>query len=564
MWKKIIAGTLFCYIFVVDGFITLSSISKRNHLSIRLKNAGQSTSLPPIRFWQLHVNPSEIAECSESLQSVDEVDINAKSVEIAISVENPSSKREMLRFAIPALGIYLCNPLLSNIDNAFVGRTVGTAGLAALSPATICTDQMLYMFSFIGRATTGIVSRAYSSSKSNTETEEGRTKGNTKAARDAAAARKFMVVHIFVLHLLIVSQLLSLKFYFGKALTVSIMCGICVSLFYAFFTPNMLSALNVSPYLRPDASAYIYWRGIIASAALAQSVCLSVMMATRDALTPLKIVGLAALVNVFADAALCVWPFRLGCAGAAAATSFSTLFSCGFMLKALAKKQILPEIRIPTKLELRGLLDYTGPLFAITLTRLGGFVAMQRSAMILGHQSLAGYQVCVNLLIFFLLFGEPLSQLSQTKLPGLLDKQDDKSIRATLKSISVFAAITSIGIASITYAAAMFGSGLFSTDIVVQQIAQKAAPSLFAAVGLAILGVAVDGTNMASRDFMFMLIMGLATFIVQLLMLPHCKSVAAILSTYSVRLGMYAIASVYRILSGSGEVGRSLKKKSLA
>lgn len=67
----------------------------------------------------------------------------------------PNSKREMLSFALPALGIFLSAPLLSNIDNAFVGRTVGTAGLAALSPATICTDQMLYLFSFLSRATTG-------------------------------------------------------------------------------------------------------------------------------------------------------------------------------------------------------------------------------------------------------------------------------------------------------------------------------------------------------------------------------------------------------------------------
>ena len=96
--------------------------------------------------------------------------------------EVKASKREMLSFAIPALGIYLTNPLLSNIDNAFVGRTVGTAGLAALSPATLCTDQMLYLFSFLGRATTGIVSRAYA------VRDDG--KGDTDAARKAASARK--------------------------------------------------------------------------------------------------------------------------------------------------------------------------------------------------------------------------------------------------------------------------------------------------------------------------------------------------------------------------------------
>ena len=94
-----------------------------------------------------------------------------------------ASKTEMLRFAIPALGIYLANPLLSNIDNSFVGQTVGTAGLAALSPATLCTDQMLYLFSFLSRATTSMVARAYALDGSTTG-------GNVAAARDAASARK--------------------------------------------------------------------------------------------------------------------------------------------------------------------------------------------------------------------------------------------------------------------------------------------------------------------------------------------------------------------------------------
>jgi hypothetical protein len=105
-----------------------------------------------------------------------------------------SSKRELLRFAIPALGIYLANPLLSNIDNAFVGRTVGTAGLAALSPATICTDQSLYLFSFLGRATTGIVARAYASENQDSPTVDATTtvqNGNAPAARKAASARTY-------------------------------------------------------------------------------------------------------------------------------------------------------------------------------------------------------------------------------------------------------------------------------------------------------------------------------------------------------------------------------------
>lgn len=200
------------------------------------------------------------------------------------------SKREMLKFAIPALGIFLSQPLMSNIDNAFVGKTAGTIGLAALSPATICTDQMLYLFSFLSRATTGIVSRAYASK--NTEEE------NIAAARDAASG----------------------------PLTFSIISGILLSIFYIFFTPKMLAALKVDPILRPASASYVYWRGSISWAALTQSVCLSIMLATRDAITPLKVISLAAAVNVIGDTLLCVYPFRMGTAGAAAATAFATVF----------------------------------------------------------------------------------------------------------------------------------------------------------------------------------------------------------------------------------------------
>ncbi len=360
-----------------------------------------------------------------------------------------ASKREMLGFAVPALGIYLSNPLLSNIDNAFVGRTVGTSGLAALSPATVCTDQILYLFSFLSRATTGLVARAYAADE----------KGDTAAARQAGSA----------------------------PLTVSLACGFLLSIAYAVFTPIMLAALNVDPVLRAPAASYIYWRGAISWAALAQSVSLSILMATRDAVTPLKIIGLAALVNVCGDALLCAWPLRWGCSGAAAATSFATLVSSGFMIRALAKKQLLPRIRMPGREELVGLLEFTGPLLAITLTRLAGLIAMQRAAMRLGVQSLAAYQLSINLVVFFLLFGEPLSQLSQTKLPALVDAEDGDAVLATLKSVLILSFFTALGVGGIAFASLKFGASLFSSDAAVQALAKTVAPAVFMAVAQAIV-----------------------------------------------------------------------------
>ena len=426
-----------------------------------------------------------------------------------------------MKFAIPALGIYLCNPLLSNIDNAFVGHTVGTSGLAALSPGTLCTDQMLYLFSFLARATTGLVSRAYAAADDQN--------GNKEAARRAAST----------------------------PLTVSLACGLVLSAFYAFFTPNLLSVFNVRPSLRPEAASYIYWRGSVAWAALAQKNMLSVLMATRDAATPLKIVVLAALCNVVGDALLCVWPLRWGCAGAAAATAGATLLSSAVMLRALKAKDLLPDIRIPTKSEMSSLLEFTGPLLAITLTRLAGFIMMQRSAMALGVAELAAYQLCINLLVFFLLFGEPLSQLSQTKLPALIDSNDGEAVVVTFRSILSLAAVSAAGVGIAAYGAVRWGSRLFSSDAAVVELAQRVAPSLFAAVTASVFAVAVDGAMLASREFGFMLACGLGTFAVQLVMLrSYCDSLAVVFGTFTMRLGVYGACALVRAFSGRGALGR--------
>jgi Na+-driven multidrug efflux pump len=474
-----------------------------------------------------------------------------------------SSKRQMLAFALPALGIYLCNPLLSNIDNAFVGRTVGTTGLAALAPATTCTDQMLYLFSFLGRATTGIVARAYGGGDGKSRESDG-----TKEARESASARTYISCRFLLSRFSVCCYILRLMLFLlhtrthpHTALSVALLCGLGLTLFYAVGTPALLAALRVEPALRPAAASYIYWRGAIAWAALAQSVCLSILMATRDAITPLKIIGLAASLNIVADALLCAWPFRWGCSGAAAATSLATLVSCGFMIRALAEKQLLPQVRLPTRPEMWALLAYTGPLIAIPITRLAGFIVMQKKAMQLGVESLAGYQLGINILMFFLLFGEPLSQLSQTNLPALLDQENAPAVKSTLKGALTLAVFTSIVVAGAAFSTARFGVGLFTSDVGVQMVTQGASLSLLIAVATSVFTVAVDGAMFAARDFGFMLAFGFTTFLCQLAILPHCHSVAAIVATFTFRLGSYALAALGRMALGYGAIGKLIRRQ---
>lgn len=439
------------------------------------------------------------------------------------TTKDASSKREMLKFAVPALGIFLANPLLSNIDNAFVGKTVGTEGLAALSPATICTDQMLYLFSFLSRATTGLVSRARG------------LKTDPEEQKEAVATA-------------------------GSApLTVALISGLLLSVFYAFCTPKMLSILKVTPSLHGSAASYIYWRGAIAWAALAQSVSLSILLATRDAITPLKIVALAAGMNVLGDYLLCVFPLQWGVSGAAAATAFATLFSSAFMVRGLRKKGILPKIRVPTRKEISSLMEFTGPLLGITFTRLFGFVNMQRTAMTLGVKHTAAYQLCVNLMIFFLLFAEPLSQLSQTQLPELLDRGDGEQVKSNLKSVLSLGMTTALVVGGVAGLATYLGSPIFSSDLIVQTLAKEAAPALFLAVFTAIFTVTVDGAMLASKDFGFMLTQGTLTMLVQLFLLKTwCSSISDIFVTFVFRLGSYALISLIRAGLGYGKLGQAM------
>jgi Na+-driven multidrug efflux pump len=465
----------------------------------------------------------------------DDTELSASSTSSSASkTTSTASKRDMMAFAIPALGIFLMNPLLSNIDNAFVGRTVGAVGLAALSPATICTDQALYLFSFLSRATTGLVARAYyRNSNDNNDDDNDDNTGNKSSARAAASA----------------------------PLVVSIVCGLFLSILYAVGTPSMLRAMKVDPSILPSAASYIYWRGAISWAALAQACALQIFLATKDVMTPLVIVAMSAILNIVGDYLFCQWPFRWGCSGAAAATALATLVSSGTMIVALQRQKLLPSIRkLPTREELKRLSEFTGPLLAITITRLISFVAMQRRAMTLGLQPLAAYQFCINVVMFFLLFAEPLSQLSQTTLPSLVDSDDGNGVVANLKSILTLGIATSFTIGAVAYMVTRFLTGMVTNDWTVISMAQSASPAVFLVVSQAILAITLDGAMLASREFGFLLLVGTMTCLLQMGTLQWCNSIGAILSTFSLRLGSYSVAVIIRLALGKGTLGKTLRK----
>lgn len=71
---------------------------------------------------------------------------------------------QLRQFALPCLGLWVAQPLLSLVDTAFVGLSSGAATsaqqLAALGPATTFFDGATYLFAFLNVATTNLYSSA--------------------------------------------------------------------------------------------------------------------------------------------------------------------------------------------------------------------------------------------------------------------------------------------------------------------------------------------------------------------------------------------------------------------
>jgi hypothetical protein len=81
------------------------------------------------------------------------------------------------KFALPCLGLWVSQPLLSLVDTAFVGLS-GTvsqsaSNLAALGPATTFIDGATYLFAFLNVATTNLYSSARAQRGEQSDQAEG-------------------------------------------------------------------------------------------------------------------------------------------------------------------------------------------------------------------------------------------------------------------------------------------------------------------------------------------------------------------------------------------------------
>eukprot|EP00578_Thalassiosira_sp_NH16_P011957 CAMPEP_0181109278 /NCGR_PEP_ID=MMETSP1071-20121207/18091_1 /TAXON_ID=35127 /ORGANISM="Thalassiosira sp., Strain NH16" /LENGTH=811 /DNA_ID=CAMNT_0023192963 /DNA_START=107 /DNA_END=2542 /DNA_ORIENTATION=+ len=86
---------------------------------------------------------------------------------------NVPSIRKILQYTIPAIGIWLCSPVLSMIDTAAVGLLSGTAQQASLNPAISISDYGALVVAFMYTATTNLIAAAVQKDKDSSSSSSG-------------------------------------------------------------------------------------------------------------------------------------------------------------------------------------------------------------------------------------------------------------------------------------------------------------------------------------------------------------------------------------------------------
>jgi len=254
------------------------------------------------------------------------------------AVHAPSISR-ILRFAVPAMGVWLCSPILSLIDTSAVGLLSGTAQQAALNPAVSVTDYGGLLVAFMYTATTNLVAGA--------RVADGNANGKATAGGDRPTS---------VLPQTLVAAL-QLALYVGIGFGLALGIGAPHLLRALIGSDNSGSGAAQDPTVLAAALRYVRIRSLGMPAAVvigsAQSACLGM----QDIISPLLVLAAAAVVNAVGDAVLVrsVHPWIGGCAGAAWATVLSQyaalgLFGVWLTTKAKAKSGSKPKPKQPLTL----------------------------------------------------------------------------------------------------------------------------------------------------------------------------------------------------------------------
>ena len=430
-------------------------------------------------------DPSSIDESRTSVVFEEEGSKNAPASETSATDSHASEFKELVKFTLPTMAIWMCGPVLSMVDTAVVG-TSSTLELAAMTPGGAFVDYPAYLIaSSLATATTTLVAR-------------------DRLLRDAREANTACQKTI--------SDGLALSVIGGVALAVLLRL-VAEPVVTAFAGPASAAAV-------PFALRYASARAWGVPAAMVVAVAQAAFLACKSPKQPLLAVGVAAVANLAGDVFLVVaagW----GIAGAAWATVAAQV-SMAVALVVLLLRGARPiedastrasppgppgpalrafPLYVPSGRETFRFLRIAGPVFYLNAIKIIFVAGLVQSVTRIGPECAAASGVLSAIYFFFAVMGDGVSQAAQTFLPPSLGTR--KAVKVSvllLTSAAILGAFSGVVSCFIAVAA----PHIFTNSEVVASIMRSAAPVMSFALAIHTASMGSEGCLLAARDVRFM------------------------------------------------------------
>ncbi|TKY67612.1 MATE efflux family protein 4 [Spatholobus suberectus] len=376
-----------------------------------------------------------------------------------------SQMKEIVTFTGPAMGLWLCDPLMSLIDTAVVGQGSSTE-LAALGPATVVCDYMTYTFMFLSVVTSNMIA-------------------TTLAKQD----REDVQHHISVL------------------LFVGLACGGVMLLSTRLFGAATLAAFTgpKNAQVVPAANTYVQIRALAWPALLVGWVAQSASLSMKDSWGPLKALAAASVISVVGDIVLCSY-LGYGIAGAAWSTMASQVVAAYMMIQTLNNKGYNGfAFSIPSGKEFLAILGLAAPVYVTSISKVAFFSLLIYVATSMGTQTMAAHQVMIQIYMACTVWGEPLCQTAQSFMPEFtygVNRSLAKA-RLLLRSLVFIGATLGLLLGIVGTSILWLFPYIFTSDQIVIQKMHRTLIPFFVALSVTPPTRSLEGTLLAGQDLKY-------------------------------------------------------------
>lgn len=499
------------------------------------------------------------------------IEEDVKIVESPVELAAPLEERQdypsiakIIQFSLPAIGVWLCSPVLSMIDTASVGLLAGTAQQAALNPAVSVTDYGALLVAFMYTATTNLIAGAVE--KDSADIAASGTQPRTKRTL-VTALRLALIVGVTFGAVLVSAAPLLLRKLMGNS--------------------------SLDPTVFGAALRYVQIRSLGMPAAVVIGTAQSACLGMKDVKSPLYVLAAAAGINLLGDMLLVrnASPWLGGTAGAAWATVLSQygallmflrwltvkskkqsestnamdpmemikdasqndgknikvtfgnayqrgtvfrkkLFSSnqssaapgetkqpkdsnealakGFLSEYPTPSSILNPFRLAkSKSTIKKFLPFVVPVTTTSVGRVSGFVTMSHVASsALGTCDMAAHQIAISIFCCLAPIVDALNQVAQSFVPGIYAREKGRARAVALRRTSINFAKVGALFGSVIVALVAMGvpslSKCFTTDPVVLSRVKKAIPGIAVFLGFDGLMCIGEGTLLGQNDLKFL------------------------------------------------------------